>query len=244
MTGRKTSPANPLAPPPSSPGAVPNLTPREFHAFYTRFMGLRFPLPVAEVLEWRYVIHHAVDRYREPPLTPDHREFRDKLAQAIDSFSIHKEHHRERLLKILAMLRELHYAHSLQSRTEEERLRARMRDNREARRRSVRYGLFSLLAAILGGILWLAAQPGWPVLALVLLAAWLSLDYFHSLPVLDREHAQLNKELNEVLRKRVSAIQWKGLIHKLALVLGFKQVHGVEVFRMQGEADQTAGWHH
>lgn len=239
MTARKTSPANA-----SPPSALPNLTPREFYAFYTRFMGLRFPLPVAEVLEWRYAINHSVDRYREPPLTPDYREFRDKLAQAIDSFSIHNEHHRERLLKILAMLRELHYVHSLQSRTEEERLRARMRALREARRRSVRYGLYSLLAAILGGILWLAAQPGWPVAAFILLAAWFSLDYFHSLPVLDREQAQLNKALNEVLRHRVSAIQWKALTHKLALVLGFKQVRGVEVFRLQSEADQTAGWRH
>ncbi len=241
MTAWKTSVAN-LPPPPTQ--AVPNLTPREFHAFYTRFMGLRFPMPVAEVLEWRYAINHGVDRYREPPPTPDYREFRAQLSQAIDSFSIHNVHHRERLLKILAMLRELHYTHSLQSRTDEERLRARMRDNREARRRSAHYGLYALLVAILSSILWLATSPGWPVATLALLAAWLSLDYFHSLPVLDREHAQLNRELNEVLRKRVSTIEWKSLIHKLALVLGFKQLRGVEVFRVQSEADQTAGWYH
>lgn len=224
--------------------SVPNLNAREFHAFYTRFMGLRFPLPVAEVLEWRYVINHAADRYREPPLTPDYREFREKLSQAIDSFSIENKHHRERLLKILALLRELHVAHSLQSRTEEERLRARMRELRVARSRSVRYGLVALLTAILGAIFWLALAAGSPLMVLTLLAAWLALDYFHSLTVLDREHAALNRRLNDVLRERVAAIQWKGLIHKLALVLGFKQIRGVEVFRLQSEAEQAPGRYH
>ncbi len=102
------------------------------------------------------MINQAADRYSEPPLTPDYRALRDKLSQAIDSFSIEKKHHRERLLEILSMLRELHVAHSRQSRIEEERLRSQMRDIRMARERSVRDGLAALFAAILGAILWLA----------------------------------------------------------------------------------------
>jgi len=34
-----------------------------------------------------------------------------------------------------------------------------------------------------------------------------------------------------VLRKRVDTLNWRTLIHKLALLLGYKQIQGVDVFR-------------
>lgn len=228
----------------AEPSAL-SLSPEGFYAFYTRFMALRFPLDVAEVLEWRYLINHAVDHYSEPSPTPDYREFRDKLDRAIDALGIDNKRHRERLLRILAMLRELHYAHSLQSRRAEEQLRLAMRENRVARKRSVQYGLIFLVAAILGAISWLAAvPPGWLLVAATLLSTWFSLDYFHSLPILDRQLEQLKTQLNGVLRQRVTAINWKALTRQLALVLGFKQIRGVEVLRTNSEAGYAPGWYH
>ncbi len=47
-----------------------------------------------------------------------------------------------------------------------------------------------------------------------------------------------------MLRQRVSTIHWKGLIHELALVLGFEQIRGVEVFRIQSETESAASWYH
>lgn len=233
---------------PPTPTAEPSalsLSPEDFYVFYTRFMALRFPLEVAEVLEWRYLINHAVDHYSEPPPTADYREFSEKLARAIDALSIDNKRHRERLLRILAMLRELHYAHSLRSRHAEEQLRLAMRENRMARKRSTQDGLVFLVAAILGVILWLAAvQPGWVLVAVTLLSAWFSLDYFHSLPILDRQLKQLKAQLNDVLRRRVTAINWKPLTRKLALILGFKQIRGIEVLRTNSAAGYAPGWYH
>ena len=37
--------------------------------------------------------------------------------------------------------------------------------------------------------------------------------------------------VNEILRKRVDSLNWRTLIHKLSLLLGYKQIKGVEVFR-------------
>jgi hypothetical protein len=214
------------------------LIPGKFHAFYTLFMGLRFPLEVAEVIELRYLINHAVDRFTEPPETSDYRQFRESLAGAIESFSVVNKHHRARLLKTLALMRELHYAHSVSSRDAEIKLRMDMEENRLARKRSIYYGLFFLVATILSAIAWLALpDTGWLVKLLTVLCVFQSWDYFHSLPILDRQQKEINQHLNDVLRKRVKTVHWKTLIHKLALLLGYKHIPGVEVFRMDAEAE-------
>jgi hypothetical protein len=33
------------------------------------------------------------------------------------------------------------------------------------------------------------------------------------------------------LRNRLDTLNWKTLIHKLSLILGYKQIQGIEVFR-------------
>lgn len=215
-----------------------NLTPSYFHVFYTVFMGLRFPLNVAEVLDLRYLINHAVDDFNEPPLTPDYRQFRESLDKALDSFSIENPRHRERLLRTFALLRELHVAHSLESRHTEERIKLDMQDTVHARRTSTRKGLTYLLATVLSIIGWFAfPESAWMIKILSALCAIQSWLCFRALPRLDQRARELRLDLNDVLRDRVDAINWKTMIHKLSLVLGFKKIEGIEVFRMDSESD-------
>jgi hypothetical protein len=213
-----------------------NLTPSHFHIFYTVFIGLRFPLKVAEVLDLRSLINHAVDDFTEPPLTPDYRQFRDSLEKALDSFAIDNDRHRQRLLKGLAMMRELHVAHLLESRHTEERYRMELADNTHTRGVAVTKGLVYLIATVLSVIGWFAmSDSAWMLKALSALCAVQAWLCFRSLPKLDRRAAELRLDLNTVLRDRINAVNWKTMIHKLALVLGFKQIKGVEVFRMESE---------
>jgi len=213
-----------------------NLTPSHFHIFYTVFIGLRFPLKVAEVLDLRYLINHAVDDFTEPPLTPDYRQFRESLEKALDSFAIENPRHRDRLLKSLALVRELHVAHLLESRHTEERYRMEIADNTHDRGVAVTKGLAYLIATVLSIIAWFAL-PGsaWLLKALSALCAIQAWLCFRSLPRLDKRMEELRLDLNNALRDRINSVNWKTMIHKLALVLGFKQIKGVEVFRMDAE---------
>lgn len=213
-----------------------SLAPEDFGVFYRTLMGLRFPMNVAEVLELRYLINHAVDEFTEPPLTPDYRQFREALQSAIDSVSIDNKHHSERLLKILTMMRQIHYAHSVNTRDASARLCRAQSDNRHARRQSIYFGLVFLLGAILGLGAWAGlAEPGWLVKVAAGVSIYLTWDFFHSLPALNRDMKRLERELNEILRGQIKAISWRALINKLSLVLGYKRATGVEVFRVDGE---------
>jgi len=211
-----------------------------FPDFYSRITALRFPVSVAEVLELRDLIHHSVDVYEEPPNIPQNREFRESLENAIQSFGIENPHHSERLLRILTMLRGMHYHHTIMSRNSEQALRRDQGENRARRRASLRYGVLSLLAtAVLGAYWGIAAEA---VLALklgVLGGAVLAFIFIHSLPKYDADMERLTRELNDVLRKRVDMLNWRTLIHKLSLLLGYKQIQGIEVFRHE-QADTPA----
>ncbi|MBI3569537.1 MAG: hypothetical protein HY082_00275 [Gammaproteobacteria bacterium] len=216
-----------------------NLTPDAFHTFYTKFINLRFPMKIAHVLELRYLINHAVDRYKEPAPTPNYRQFRESLQSALDSFSIDNRRHSERMLKTLSMFRDIHYAHSIASRNAERRVREDMERNRDEYAKAVRYGLFFIFAGVSFIVIWLATADAHLAIKLLPAAyAWLSLRFFHKLPALENEHEKLTLEVNDVLRRRVDSLNWKTLIHKLALVLGYKRVPGVEVFDVDVDHDQ------
>jgi len=117
------------------------------------------------------------------------------------------------------------------SRDAERRLREAMDDNRANRIKFVRYGLFFVFAGVASGILWLAMpEPTWLVKLLPAVYGYLSWYYFHKLPGLDQKLEKLTQELNDVLRRRVDSLNWKTLIHKLAMVLGYKRLPGIEVF--------------
>jgi len=215
-----------------------SLTPDNFHAFYTKFINLRFPMQVAHVLELRYLINHAADKYKEPALTSDYRQFLDSLEGALTSFSVDNPRHRERLLRILSMLRDVHYTHSVDSRNAEEQLRQAMAENRAERDRSVRYGLFFILAGITFCLFWVGMEnPHWAIKWLPVAYGCFAWRYFHKLPGLDANMGRLTADLNEVLRRRVRSLNWKTLIHKLALVLGYKRVPGIEVFHVDSDTE-------
>jgi hypothetical protein len=208
------------------------LTVEDFPAFYHSLLALRFPVDVAELLELRFLINHAVDDFKPQGETLEDRQFRDALRNAIDSFGVHNKRHRERLTKILTMFRDLHTAHLVGSCVTELKLRSALTAVRDARTRTIRQGLCSLAATIFAVLVWLgSSDPGWSIKLLTLILAYMTWDSFHSLPALDRQPSALISELNEVMRRRLVSVNWKRLIHKLALVLGYKQIPGIIVFR-------------
>lgn len=209
------------------------VTSSDFPALYNALLSLRFPLQVSQVLELRFLINHAVDYYKQPPPTTENRSLEQALRAAIASFGVENERHRERLLKILSMIRDLHNTHLVDSRIAELSLRAALGDIRRARSQVVRHGLYSLIATIFAGLTWLGSvDPGWTIKLLTLGLAYMTWDSFHALPRLDDEPKFLTPALNEVLRLRVESVNWKRLIHKLTLILGYKQIPGIVVFRM------------
>jgi hypothetical protein len=208
------------------------LTTQDFPDFYARVLALRFPISVAEVLELRDLINHSADVYEEPADIPQNREFHESLEGAIQSFGIENRQHCERLLRVLGMLRSMHYQHTIASRDAEQRLRQLQAENRTARQHSLRSGVLALLTLAASGLAWyMLREVDWLLKLLPLGAAVMALGYFHALPLLDREMERLTQELNGVLRKRVDTLNWRMLIHKLALLLGYKQIQGVDVFR-------------
>jgi len=213
-----------------------HLTSETFESIYNTIVGLKFPMEVARVLELRYLLNHTVDSYAEPLPTPDYREFREALQNVLDSVGVDNKRHSERMLRILSMMRELHYAYSIKTRDTENALRAEMANNRKRRQRGVRYALGLTLAAILSGILWLGApELDWPIKTLTAafaLGAWL---YLRTLPALDRALVELEKQMSQLQRHRVRSIHWRLLAQKLALLLGFKRSNDVEVFIIDTE---------
>ncbi len=214
------------------------LTPGNFSKFYKTIVGLRFPIRVADVLDLRAVLNEAVDHYQEPANSPTYREFVDALESAIASFGVENRRHADRLVKLLTLLRDVHYNHSIASRDKEVDFRARLNMLRDSHAKSKRYGVMALVFGVGSAITW-AAIPvaGWAIKLLTLVAGYMAWDYFHSLPVLEREEKELNRELNNLLRERVTSVDWKMLIHKLSLLMGFKKVSGIEVFNMDGDED-------
>jgi hypothetical protein len=212
------------------------LTPETFESLYNTIVGLKFPMDVARVLELRYLINHTVDAFTEPAPTIDYREFRDALQTVVDAIGIDNKRHSERMLRILCMMRELHYAYSVKTRDAENALRVEMSENRRRRRSAIRHAIELTLAAIFCGILWLGLpELDWPIKALTgafAIGAWL---YSRTLPALDRALSELEKRMNQLQRHRVRSIHWRLLAHKLALLLGFKRNSDVEVFIIDTE---------
>lgn len=220
-------------------GAIADLHLRvnDFPAFYNKLIALRFPIDVAQVLELRFLLNHTADAFKQSPLSAHDRQFRSAVQTAIDSFGINNLYHRERLVKILTIIRDLHMAHVMESRAAELKLRNMLEEIRKARSQMIRHGLYSVLATIFAGLTWLgSSDPGWTLKLLTLGLAYVTWDCFHSLPALDREPEYLTPALNEVLRRRVDSLNWKRLIHKLALLLGYKRIPGLEVFPIDSYA--------
>jgi len=217
------------------------LTTRDFPDFHALIMALRFPIDVAEVLELRGLINHSAAVYEEAVDIPQNREFRESLEGAIQSFGIENRQHSERLVRVLNMLRGMHYQHIISSRDAERRLRAQQTENRTARHRSLRNGVLALLAMMASGVAWFTLEiADWKLQLVPLVSAIIALGNFHAMPLLDREMERMTRDLNDILRKRVDTLNWRTLIHKLSLLLGYKQIQGIDVFRRE-QTDQDSG---
>ena len=217
-----------------------SLTPESFPAFYRRVMALSFPLPVADVLELRSLINHSVDSAPAPEPTPDYRAFRERFAAEMDALEINRPHHRERLLRVLAQLRNVHYQHAVASRDAEVRVRLGIAENRKARARASGYALVFLTLLVMNVLLWIGMdQPHWFIKLGAAVCGWFAYDFFHRLPSLDAERDRLGNELNEVLRNRIAAADWKVMTNKIALILGLRQEQGLDVFRMDQSGEIT-----
>jgi hypothetical protein len=207
------------------------LTTHSLPDFYSRIRTLRFPISVAEVLELRDLINHSADTYEDPAAAPHNREFHESLEHAIRSFGIENQHHCDRLVRVLTMIRGMHVQHAIASRDAEQQLRQEQAEIRARRRNHQRMGGLSLLALAVSFAMWLpATDAGWPVKMAALASALLAFLYYRALPRLDRRLERLTGELNDVLRKRLDSLNWRTLIHKLALLLGYKKIQGIEVF--------------
>ncbi len=210
---------------------------QNFPSFYSSLLGLRFPIDVAQVLELRFVLNHAADVFAQRRRVAGDAQFREALKAAIDSFGIENGHHRDRLIKILTMIRDLHSAHLVNSRVAELKLRGALAEIRAARSQAIRHGLYSLIATIFAGLTWLGlGDPGWTVKLLTLGLAYMTWESFHAIPALDREPDVFIPAINEVLRLRVESVNWKRLIHMLALLLGYKRISGITVFPLHDRA--------
>lgn len=216
-----------------------NSSPENFSPFYRKLAQLRFPLPVADVLELRYLFNHAIDQMPEPERTRDFHHFREARQAEMEAVGIDTGRHGQRLLKLLAVLRQLHLVHIIESRDAEAQLRRALEGNEKAARASVRYGKVSLVAALVAGTFWWLADVHWWTTALAVGLGYLSADYFYSLSILKRERSLLQERLDEVLAKRVSGLHWPLLIRNIALILGYARIDGVEAFEMHGEADDA-----
>lgn len=213
-------------------------SPENFSPFYRRLVQLRFPLEVSDVLELRYLFNHAIDQAQEPARTRDFQHFRAARQMEMEAAGVENRRHRERLMKLLTMLRQLHLMHAIESRDAESELRRALANNRKAAASSVRYGKIALLAGALAGAFWLLADAPWWSQILTLGLGYLSADYFYSLSILRRERALLGARLEDVLSKRISSLNWPLLIRNIALVLGYARVDGVEAFAIESELDE------
>lgn len=211
-------------------------SPANFPEFYRRLVGLRFPLDVADILELRYSLNHAVDHRLEPTASRDYVHFCSLHRPQIAALGINKDHHVQRLFKLLAMLRELHLAHSIESRDAEAKLRAALARNEKASAQSRGYAKVALGVALIAASLWLALiNPGWFVRIVTVAAAYLSADYFYSLTILRRERNILGGQLQTLLNRRVHALNWPTVVRNLALILGYAKISGVEAFVVEGD---------
>jgi hypothetical protein len=214
------------------------LTPDSFPACYRQLLTLRFPLDVAQVLELRAVINHAADEHPEPDFTPDYREFRERRFAEMAQLDVDRPHHRERLVRVLALFRTLHYRHAARSRDEEISIRTALAINDRRDRRWRRGG--QAFAALMG--LSMFAWPAWPEAAQFLPYAALgcgvtALRCYRWPPRLTLERQGLERELSQLLRQRIAAVDWAVLVNQLALVLGFRRGTEVPVFHLDSAGE-------
>lgn len=211
--------------------AAQQLTVETFPAFYTKLLCLEFPLAVSDVIEIRGVINQAADDFVEPAPTKGQLRFVRVISSAVRALGIDTPHHAARLTHILVMLRCLRHAHNAIARQARRRLLHRLRENRAARKVSIRYGVWTLVATAAGAITWFGiADVAWPVKVGTALFGYLCADYFYSLSALAQDYRRLGQQLEALEQERVRVFDWRTLVKHVALILGYTRHQAVEPF--------------
>lgn len=213
-------------------------SPDSFPFFYRRLISLHFPIEVAEILELRYLTHHAIDRAEMYGEGLEFRQFAADRGLDMDKVGIGKTLHRERLAQLLLLIRDYHKSHAARSNTAEARIRAALAENQFAQARSKHYSKNAGVAALfMAASSLLLSPPAVLMQGLTIFLCYLSADYLYSLSLLRREQRALQSELGEILRRRVRAINWRAIIRQTATILGYAQPLGGEAFRVEHEVD-------
>lgn len=221
--------------------ATQRLNVDSFPDFYRKFMCLRLPLDVAEVIDLRDVINQAAGEFTEPVPTEGHRRFVAGVRSEIDALGINRTDHRAKIIHILVMLRCLQQAHRATVRRTGRALCSGQRANRKARKLSIRYGIVLLLAAIVGLVAWLAIENvTWSVKAATVLLAYLAVDCFFSLTVLAQDYRRLTQAVEHLRGEEIRRFEWRILVKHVALILGYTHRFATEPF-LVGADDDGAG---
>ncbi len=221
--------------------AAQQLTIDTFPTFYTKLVSLQFPLAVSDVIEIRGVINQAADDFVKPLPTRGQLRFVRAVSAAIRELGIGAPHHADRLIHVLVMLRCLRYAHHAIAQQARRRLLRRQRENLAARRVSIKYGVWTLVATAVSAIVWLGIDDvAWPVKAATALLGYLCLDYFYSLSALTQHYRDLGQQLEALEQERVRVFDWKTLVNHVALVLGYMPHQAVEPFVILDEEPTRA----
>lgn len=215
-----------------------SLAPELFPFFYRRLVGLRFPIDVGEILELRYLSHHLIDHAENDGLGHEFGEFATARRREMDIIGINKPSHRERLAQLLLLVRDYHTAHTTRSDLEETKLRTEIEHNHFAQRQSRHYAKTAGIAAIIAAASsFLLSPPAILMQGLTIFLTYLSLDYLYSQAVLRREERILSRELGEVLRQRVRAVNWKAVVRQTGTILGYTRPLGGEAFRIEHDVE-------
>ncbi len=218
-----------------------------FPAFYDKLVSLRFPLAVSDVIEIRAIINQAADDFVEPVPTRGQLRFVRAIGSAIRALGVDTAHHAERLTHILVMFRCLRHAHNAIARQARRQLLRRLEENRAARRVSIRYGVWTLVATAASAMAWLGIDDvAWPVKVGTALFAYLCVDYFYSLSALAQDYRYLGQQLEVLEQERVRVFDWRTLLRHVASILGYTRHQAVEPFVVLDEepteaADTSAG---
>ena len=202
--------------------AAQQLTVDAFPAFYRRLIGLQFPLTASDVIEIRDVINQAADGFIEPVPTQGQLRFVQAIGSAIRDLGIDTPRHADRLTHVLVMFRCLRHAHNAITRQTRRQLLRRLRENRAARRVSIKYGVWTLVATAASTVAWIGIDDvAWPIKVGTALFGYLCIDYFYSLSTLAQDYRQLGRRLEALEQEWVRVFDWRSLVKNVALVLGY-----------------------
>ncbi len=215
-----------------------SVAPELFPFFYRRLISLRFPIDVGEILELRYLSHHVIDHAENDGLGREFGEFATERRRDMDDLNISKANHRERLTQLLLLIRDYQKAHAARSDADEAKLRAEIDRNHFAQRQSRHYGKTAGIAALItAASSFLLSPPAILMQGLTVFLTYLSFDYFYSQSTLRREEHILSRELGDVLRHRVRAVNWKAVVRQTSAILGYTRPRGGEAFRIEHEVE-------